>query len=58
VLFEIATDPPGFAIDESPEHLGERLMLPPQHESRRVSLEQTLPKLALPHDRSKVTPTR
>ena len=58
VLFEIATDPPGFTIDESPEHLGERLMLPPQHESLRASLERTLPKLALPHDRSKATPTR
>ena len=57
VLFEIATDPPGFAIDEPAEHLGERLMLPPQYESVRASLEQTLPKLALPHHRSKVTRT-
>jgi len=56
VLFEIATDPPGFAIDEPPEHLGERLMLPPQYESIRTSLEQTLPTLELPHDRSKAAP--
>jgi glyoxalase family protein len=48
VLFEIATDPPGFAIDEPSEHLGERLMLPSQYESMRAALEQTLPKLALP----------
>ena len=58
VLFEIATDPPGFAIDEPPDHLGERLMLPPQYESIRAPLEQALPKLALPHDRSKAAPTR
>ena len=55
VLFEIATDPPGFAVDESPEHLGERLMLPPQYEPARSTLEHALPKLVLPRDRSKVT---
>jgi glyoxalase family protein len=55
VLFEIATDPPGFALDEAPEHLGERLMLPSQYESIRPALEEGLPKLSLPHDRSKVT---
>ena len=55
VLFEIATDPPGFAVDESPEHLGERLMLPRQYESTRSALEHELPKLSLPHQRSKVT---
>jgi catechol 2,3-dioxygenase-like lactoylglutathione lyase family enzyme len=48
VLFEIATDPPGFAIDESPEHLGERLMLPRQYESQRAMLERILPPLKLP----------
>jgi glyoxalase family protein len=53
VLFEIATDPPGFALDESPEHLGERLMLPPQYESARSSLEPALPKLILPRLRSR-----
>jgi glyoxalase family protein len=54
VLFEIATDPPGFAIDESPEHLGERLMLPQQYESQRSALERVLPSLTLP-TRSQVT---
>ena len=33
ILFEIATDPPGFAHDESQETMGERLMLPDQYES-------------------------
>jgi catechol 2,3-dioxygenase-like lactoylglutathione lyase family enzyme len=48
ILFEIATDPPGFALDEAPAHLGERLMLPAQYESHRSILERTLPKLKLP----------
>lgn len=56
VLFEIATDPPGFALDESPDHLGERLMLPPQYESARSAVERALPRLVLPGDRSRVTP--
>lgn len=34
VLFEIATDPPGFATDEDEAELGTHLMLPPQHERR------------------------
>jgi len=42
VLFEVATAGPGFAIDESPEHLGEALMLPPQFEPKRQQLEATL----------------
>jgi len=45
VLFEIATDPPGFAIDEAVDHLGERLMLPPWLEGARVDLERRLPRL-------------
>jgi len=45
VLFEIATDPPGFAIDESPEHLGERLTLPAWLESDRRDVERRLPVL-------------
>jgi glyoxalase family protein len=45
VLFEIATDPPGFAIDEAVDHLGERLMLPPWLEGSRVDLERRLPRL-------------
>ena len=43
ILFEIATDPPGFAIDESPEALGEALMLPAQHERHRKNLQRDLP---------------
>ena len=42
VLFELATDNPGFAIDEPLESLGERLCLPPWFESRRPELEQRL----------------
>jgi glyoxalase family protein len=42
VLFEIATLSPGFAIDEAPEHLGEALRLPPQHEHLRARLERRL----------------
>lgn len=45
VLFEIATDPPGFAIDESPEELGKSLMLPNQYEHMREQIEQRLPPL-------------
>lgn len=40
ILFEIATDGPGFAADgEDPEHLGEKLALPPFLEPRRASIE-------------------
>lgn len=46
VLFEIATDPPGFAVDEDPAHLGEDLKLPPRHEALRARLEQSLPPLS------------
>jgi glyoxalase family protein len=56
VLFEIATDPPGFALDEPPDHLGERLMLPPQYEPHRPMLEPALPRLTLPHQKSGVRP--
>ena len=49
ILFEIATDGPGFAADEPPEHLGERLALPAWLEPRRTAIEQALPSLALPH---------
>ena len=47
VLFEIATDPPGFATDETDEHLGERLMLPRFLERQRAIIEQSLPPLNL-----------
>jgi glyoxalase family protein len=45
ILFEIATDPPGFAVDEAVDHLGERLMLPPWLEVSRGDLERRLPRL-------------
>jgi predicted esterase/catechol 2,3-dioxygenase-like lactoylglutathione lyase family enzyme len=47
-LFELATDQPGFAIDEPVETLGERLMLPPQYEPYRAQLEAVLPPIHLP----------
>ncbi|MFD0590409.1 ring-cleaving dioxygenase [Paenibacillus sp. GCM10027627] len=42
ILFEIATDPPGFARDEEPEHLGEKLMLPEWYEKHREEIERLL----------------
>lgn len=42
ILFEIATDPPGFAHDESQETMGEQLMLPEQYEQYREQLESSL----------------
>lgn len=45
VLFEIATDGPGFAVDEDPDHLGESLMLPPGLEARRETIAAMLPSL-------------
>ncbi|WP_251553220.1 ring-cleaving dioxygenase [Neobacillus muris] len=42
ILFEIATDPPGFAHDESKETMGERLMLPSQYEPHREQIERVL----------------
>lgn len=47
VLFEIATDPPGFTIDEPEEKLGTSLKLPPWLESSRKHIESALPKLEL-----------
>lgn len=44
-LFEIATDGPGFAVDEDPVHLGERLILPPWLEPQRQQIEAALPPL-------------
>lgn len=45
ILFEIATNPPGFATDESLAALGTGLMLPPQYEGMRPRIEQSLPPL-------------
>jgi glyoxalase family protein len=42
VLFEVATNPPGFAIDEAPESLGAKLMLPEWYEPRRAAIEKGL----------------
>lgn len=42
ILFEIATDPPGFAHDESLETMGEKLMLPAQYEQHREQIERGL----------------
>jgi glyoxalase family protein len=46
ILFEIATDGPGFATDEDAAHLGERLALPPFLEPRRREIEAGLKPLA------------
>ncbi|MHB1224175.1 MAG: VOC family protein [Gemmatimonadaceae bacterium] len=48
VLFELATDAPGFTIDEPASRLGEALMLPPRYESRRARIEAALPPIHLP----------
>lgn len=48
VLFELATDGPGFNRDEDAERLGERLILPPWLEDRRDLIEETLPALVVP----------
>ncbi|OLC61142.1 ring-cleaving dioxygenase [archaeon 13_1_40CM_4_53_4] len=48
VLFEVATDQPGFTIDESPEQLGTRLALPPWLEKSRVEIEKNLLPVSLP----------
>ncbi len=48
VLFEIATDPPGFAVDEDPDHLGENLKLPSWLEKDRARIEEILPPVKLP----------
>ena len=45
VLFELASDNPGFAVDETVEELGTHLMLPPQYEQHRTEIESNLPKL-------------
>jgi hypothetical protein len=49
VLFEIATDGPGFTIDEPAAELGSRLRLPPMYQSYQNEIERALPPLRLPH---------
>ena len=48
VLFELATDGPGFAVDEEAAHLGETLVLPPWLEADRAAIEAALPPLSAP----------
>jgi glyoxalase family protein len=48
VLFEIATDEPGFTIDEPAESLGASLKLPPWYEAQRKTIEETLPPIKIP----------
>jgi glyoxalase family protein len=49
ILFEIATDGPGFLIDEPADSLGETLKLPPVYESKREEIERVLPPIHLHH---------
>jgi glyoxalase family protein len=52
ILFELATLGPGFATDEDPEHLGERLSLPPDFEHLREQIEPKLTPLPSPRARA------
>jgi glyoxalase family protein len=52
-LFEIATDGPGFGIDENPATLGETLVLPPFLEPHRAEIERRLPPLTMPQVRAR-----
>ncbi len=56
VVIEIATDPPGFAVDEAVADLGATLQLPPWLESMRGRLEQRLPRLREPDAAPGATP--
>ncbi|MGB3543258.1 ring-cleaving dioxygenase [Rubrivirga sp.] len=49
ILFEIATDPPGFTVDEPFETLGRALKLPAQYEPQRAAIEARLTPLELPY---------
>lgn len=55
VLFELATDGPGFSIDEPAATLGEQLVLPPWLEPRRREIEATLPPLRAPRVPAAIT---
>lgn len=48
VLFELATIPPGFTVDEPLDRLGAGLMLPEEYEADRAELERTLPPIHVP----------
>ncbi len=58
VLFELATDGPGFAVDEDPAHLGESLVLPPWLEPQRAGIEAALPVLRPAEERPSRTAAR
>jgi glyoxalase family protein len=50
VLFEVATDPPGFTVDEPLDKLGQSLKLPEWLEPRRFEIEALLPNIRQPMD--------
>lgn len=47
-LFELATDGPGFTVDEPPDRLGESLLVPPQDKDRAQDIRVMLPQFAMP----------
>lgn len=49
-IIEVATNTPGFGVDEDAAHLGERLVLPPELEARRGEIELHMPHISLPHE--------
>ena len=48
ILYELATDAPGFTVDEPVESLGQSLKLPPQYEQHRSRIEAVLPEIHMP----------
>jgi glyoxalase family protein len=56
VLFEIATDPPGFTVDEPLDELGTHLKLPPWLEGARKELERVLQPLTVPKPKTSGRP--
>ena len=48
VLFEIATDTPGFLVDQESAELGNKLVLPKWLEPKRIYIQKTLPSLKIP----------
>ncbi|MDN5847678.1 MAG: VOC family protein [Candidatus Nitrosocosmicus sp.] len=52
ILFEIATNPPGFTVDEKRKELGSHLVLPPWLESARKDIQKTLTPVRLPSERN------
>ena len=58
VLFEIATEAPGFTVDEPVDRLGTRLCLPEALEARRGEIEAALPRIELPGGEAVPTTSR